>query len=372
MNYNFRKAYRFIIFLFIASLFLSGCRGGKTTEKSPKNINDDHEHKEESLSLPMKVEEGSFYTACGWLDDETILYITELNDGARIFAYHLIKGENKLLYESDQPIVKVEISPSRKYVLIHSSSSPSEASIEVIDLKGNRLAFKEIPSADLTYEWNPFDEERILISAFTEDWEFSVYELNLFYETLEEVSIPQPFAHWISEDELIYLNWDHDEPSLFAELYKYDLKKNDREKMLSNIYQIYSLGNSFMTISVDEENEEQSTYTFYTNNFEKLSSFHAPLLFEYSDWFIPYFAGNKNKNLFATFVPLYSTQSDTYAEPFQLFVVNVQTGKEELIVEEMENEPIVFSPNGRYFLYGHFHEKLIDLKTKKVIPLLEE
>lgn len=367
VNSNYRKAYRFIILLFIASLFLNGCRGGKTTEKSP----DQHDQKKESLYLPLKVEEGNFSTACGWLDDETIVYITELNEGARVYAYHLTDGKNKLLYKSDYPIVKAEMSPSRKYLLIHSSSSPSEAIIEVIDLKGNTIVYKEIPSADLTYEWNPFDENRILISAFTEDWNFSVYELNLLNKKLKGVSVPQPFAYWISEADLIYLNWDKDEPALVTDLYKYDLKKNEKEKMLSNIYQLNSYGNSFMAISLGGKNEEQAVYTFYTNQFKKLSSFHAPVLYEYSDLFIPYFDGNAKRKYFGTFVPLYSTQSDTYADSFKLVIFNYETGKEEIVLDEMDNEPISFSPNGNYCLYGNLLEKVIDLKTKEIVPLLD-
>lgn len=367
--------------IFAVVIFLSGCE--KDYMAAPLSFSK-HEtemekeriplsfHGKEAIKIPIEIKQGNFYGASGWIDDHTILYITELNDLSHIYAYNLISGENVLLYESKFPIVTLKISPSRDFILIHSSPSTNRASLIIIDQTGQEIISKEITSSELVLEWNPFDENTVLISAFTEDWEFSTYELNIEKNSLSEIFIPQPFAYWIGKNKLLYLEWDENSPSLLAPLTVFDSENGKIELILPNIYHVDSFRNRFMTIAVEEPDQQKAIYRFYENTFEEISSFRIPHLSRFSDWLIPYYDYNMKNNQFITFIPEYYSDVDLYHDGFRLALYDLESKDMEYIFDGLDNEPISCSPNGVLCLYGHYYEKILNLNTQEVFALIEE
>lgn len=388
MEESFRTLYAekkdrffFVIIMFVFFILLSGCEN--KDQASPVSFSK-HELNmvkeniplsflgEEAWKVPIQLKEGDFYGASGWIDDHTFLYITELEDHSNIYSYDLRNGENVLLYESKFPIVSLKISPSRKHILIHSSTSSNSASIAIINRTGEEIISKEITSAELVLEWNPFDESTILISTFTEDWEFSALALNMESKSLTEITIPQPFSYWIEKNKLLYLDWDENNPSFLAPLKVFDTVSGENKMILPDIYQVDSFGNRFMTISVEDKEQQKATYRFYDGAFEENGSFEIPHLTRFSDWLIPFYDYNEKQNLFITFVPEYYSEIDLYNEGFTLAVYDLATREMKNIFKDMNNEPINCSPNGVLCLYGHYYEKIINLKTKEVLSIIEE
>lgn len=322
--------------------------------------------------LPIKVEDGSFHSVNGWIDNNTILFVTDLNSRSNLLSYNITNGNQSVLYEANAPITTVMISPKREQILIHSSPSSNEAIITIIKLDGTEVSSTSIPSSELYLKWNPFNENSILISAFTEDWDYTVWNLDIEKGIREEIHIPQPFGVWVEKDKLVYLDWEAENPSLTANLKLFDLQLEKNEDYLANLYYVDTIGEYHMTIEPESGNEQNGHYTFYKNDQEELFSYSTPHLTRYSDWLVPYYDYIDSTSTFLTFEPLYSTEADVYFDGFQLISHDLKTGESMIIHEGMENEPISCSPNGRVCLIGYYFEKLLNIESKEMIQVIEE
>lgn len=381
MAFITKKKIYYILFVAVIflSLFLSGCEKDYDSATSPSNKQTgpaDEKINEpagsvESLALPLKIEDGSFHSAYGWISDYVFVYVTESSEKVKVFSYDLKKGKNKLLFESEAPIVSLYISPSRDYILIHSSPSSYHALTTIIDTKGHELFSKEIPSLDLAVEWNSFNENMVALTAFSETWEYTIYSLNISQQTLSEIDLPQPFFLWVDSNELLYLDWDDTGMQHFAPLKKFNLQTGKSEEIISEIFYADSLDvDGAFVILVGEDEINQATYSFYTKSLDKVGSFSIPLLSSFSDWVIPYFEYVPADKSFLTFQPLYSAEADVYTEKFELMSYSFEDGEKEILMEGMDNEPLSCSPNGDFCLYGFYFENLLNLKTGENIPLL--
>lgn len=358
--------------LFLMILFVSGCE--REYFFSPQPL---IQHNQDLLKdvvtpklTPIRVDEGEFYRASGFLDEQTILYLTENSMGTRLYSYQLHTGEKKLLLDGEHPVVSVSISPSRSFIFVHSSLSTNKALVSILNQNGELLFSEEIASTELAMEWNPFNEEIILLSAFTEDWDYTVYEMNIETQALIEIEVPQPFAYWLNENELVYLDWE-DSPSLVTTVKRYNINNRQIEPLFSNLYLIDSFGEVMMTVAVDEEQQSNAVYRFYTPTLEERFSFTHPHLSLYSGWLVPYYDFNVKNQVFTVFQPHYSTEADIYQGGFQLVAYDVGAGSREVLVDQMENQPITCSPNGTYCLMGYYFESLFIKDTREVVPIVE-
>ncbi|MFE8702480.1 hypothetical protein ACFYKX_17930 [Cytobacillus sp. FJAT-54145] len=375
-----KRTFFWIFIVMVAPvLFLSGCTKEKIVEFHPLSKHDTEILKQtipysflgKDYVVPISPEVGSFYSVSGWLNDRKIIYITETSRSANIYVYDLQTGKSKLFHESSNPIVSIEISPSKKYILVHSSPSTYEGLITVFNIEGKEVASKEIQSNELAFQWNSFKENLILISAFTEEWEYSLYEFNLLEQTLHDIKLPNPFAYWLNNKEVVYLGWDESNPSFFASLMKHDLVNQTSREILPSVYQLASVGRHLLTITVDENNLKEAQYTIYSDTFKQLKTFVIPHLTRFSDWLVPFYDFNESLGRFLTFKPLYSSEVDTYAEGFDLVSYHLDSEEHEVLFSGLVNEPISCSPSGVLCLYGYYFEKLIDLKSKEIISIVE-
>ncbi|TKC19902.1 hypothetical protein [Robertmurraya kyonggiensis] len=368
--------------IFTLLLILAGCQKDdknkkdetKTPDSSPKqeiSVEKEEEVIATDKIVPIQLEDGVFQTISGWEDNESILYILEGSERSDVYSHNIQNGADKLLFESVSPIVSVMISPSKEYFIVHAATSTNEALLTVLKLNGEPVMEKSIPSTELSIEWNSFDDSSVLITSFTEDWDFSVWEMDLNQSSMTEVAMPQPFGYWLSKEELLYLDWNIEEPSLYANAKKFDLETGESHDYLGNIFQVDSFGKVSVSIGANEADEKVALYTFYQDTAE-IFSFETPHLSRYSDWLVPYYDYNGKTNTFLTYQPLYSTEADVYQDGFQLVSYQLDSGENEVLFEGMENTPLSCSPDGQKCLSGYYLEKLIDLDSKKITTLVNE
>ncbi|MCM3566634.1 hypothetical protein [Neobacillus mesonae] len=256
--------------------------------------------------------------------------------------------------------------------MVHSSPSTYEGIVTIIDTKGNQKLKESIPSHDLTFEWNPFDESKVMILKFTEDWNFKAMQLDLKKARLTECSLPQPFLKWLSLNEIAYLNWDEDHPSLKAPLVKRDLDTGKGTILYEDITQFAAFRKMLIIITAEGQSSSKAKYTFYGQNRKNLFTFSIPQLSSYSDWLVPFYDYNESNGSFITFQPISSGEADAYSEGFDLVEYNVIKKQKQLIAEGLENEPISFSPSGDVILYGNSLEKIMDLHEKKTYDAVKD
>ncbi|PFP31228.1 hypothetical protein COJ96_00890 [Bacillus sp. AFS073361] len=366
-----------IFYLFIPVLILGACAQNeqvkqKVPAKHGKTNSLVTNASEDKWKLPISIPEGEFSKLAGWLSEKQILYITNLEQTSSIYRYELFTGKSELIYKSEYPIINVQISPSRKSILIHASKTNAEGLVTIIDTKGNVIFKKDFPSYELAFEWNPYNESRVLVTKFAEDWSFQVLLLDLEQSTTTELDVPQPFMKWIASNQIAWISWNVDQPSLFAPLNSRNLDTGMEKKLFSSVIHFSAFPDLTMTVTINEQDQSMSSYSFYDKDLRKLSTFSMPQLTKYSDWLVPFYDYNKEKGQFTTLRPLSSGESDAYSEGFQLLNYNIKNGRSELIMEGLENEPLILSPTGGALLYGNRFEKIIDLNHKKIYELIKE
>ncbi|WP_368297193.1 hypothetical protein [Cytobacillus firmus] len=377
VNIADQRKFLLLTFILLVSLFLiTGC---VQPEKTEIEHNKDQEKEASEPSAPpdeagnksiktIRIKEGEFQGANGWLNNDQIVYTVNDSAASRIYAYSLFSGEQELLYESSHPIASVTVSPAGKYILIRSSPGTYEAALTVIKSNGKVVWEENVTGFDFAVEWNPYHEESILIASFTENWDFTPYHIDIAKGTLAELNLREPFAKWGDSNHLIFLDWDSENPSLFAPLVKQSIAGNNETLVEEDIFQFDAARDRIMTITVNADQSDQALYTFMDNDFKELASFSIPHLTRFSDWLVPYYDWTPRGII--TFQPLYSAESDMYAGGFQLISVESETGDKEVLFEDMENAPLSCSPNGKACLTGFYLEELIMTDRKEVIPLV--
>lgn len=325
----------------------------------------------EVIPIKLGVQE-EFSKASGWLSNTEILYISNKNESSSIlYSYSLITGQSTMLYKSGQPIITAEISPKKDKVMIHSSAS-EEGVLTVIDLSGKELYSGKIESYELTFEWNPFNDDLLIVSAFTEEWDFNTYLLDLKENSLKELQLPEPFVRWISEDMLVYQQWDENEISLKAPLKSFSISGNHSKTLFEDVYQFDSLGKYLLTIEVAEgENPGLGLYTFTREGIHSAGSLTAPLLTSFSGWVVPFYDLMDDGKAFMYLRAKEQGEADLYEGGFDLMKYQFGEDKEEMVFSELANEPLSCSPSGEMCLYGFQLERVMNINTKEISELVQ-
>lgn len=375
---------RFIVIVFILALsfiFLTSCSSeqGKRVrpaaapeDASPKN-NKAPTESSNNLKMPLAAENGEFFKAVGWISDDEIAYVTNKEQASFLSSYNLHTGKSRLIFSSKQPIVTAQVSPKKDYLLVHSSPSTYEGTVTVIDLKGKVIWIDSIPSYELSFEWNPYNESEVLISKFNEDWTYKVFLVHLDRKDKAEIELPQPFFKWTAEKSIAYLNWNNDHPSLFAPLVIRNMAGNGEEQIaFKRVFQFSAFKQRLMTITVADQDPTKAIYTFYNQNVKQLEQFSMPQLSKFSDWLVPYYDYVEAKDEFLTFQPNESGDVDTYKGGFRLISWQIAKNKSVVLFQNLNNEPLSCSPSGKFCLYGQQFEKLLDLNNKKLLNWVKQ
>lgn len=371
-----KKEALFVFFCFLL-LLSAGCENGLSKisdgkENGPKDDKMTDEVGLQKFILPISLQVPGDFRAVGWIDDETILLAAEKSNESELYLYSLRNGESTFLYKSGYPSLFVMISPSKNYILIHSSISPDEAKLVILDSSGKEIWATEVLSKELAFEWNAFDENMLLVSAFSEDWSYETYLLDISRKTLEKIELPNPFAKWFDQQHFLFLNWDESEDTMLNDLYLYDGQRKKEEILLPSIVHADVFYQRLLAISLHERSVPEASYRFYNERMEEMSSFSVPYLLMDGDFLVPYYDYNRKHDLFFTFEPLSHGEADFPNGAFQLAKYDAAKGKKEILMENMDNEPISCSPNGEYCLYGFYFEKMIDVKNKEIQMIFEE
>lgn len=365
-----------ISFLFFFVSFLSACSDQQDAKPTPsEDIDKQNVTPSQTLDtwkLPISIPEGDFYKIGGWLSDHQLLYITNQEQSSSIYIYDLLKGKSELLYKSEVPIVTLQISPSKKNILVQASPSTYEGQVIILSPEGTEIMKQSFPSYELAFEWNPFNESQILVSSFNEDWTYQMLLLDIEHNKVSELSIPQPFIKWLGKEEIAYLNWDETSPSLSAPLMSKKIDAEGEKVLFNSLFQFSTFHNILMTISVEDTDQSQAIYTFYNNEKKQLLTFSIPQLSMFSGWLVPYYDFNESSGNFITLKPLKSGDADAYTEGFELVNFDIYKNKGNTILQGLKNEPILLSPSGEAALYGNRFENIINFHTKELSQLVKK
>ncbi|MEH7239539.1 hypothetical protein [Bacillus sp. JJ1562] len=372
-----RKWIYFFMFLFL----LAGCSSHQPLDISdaPKSSNKNvskgpvpTEFLGEVQQLhPLDLQGEDFNIVGDWYDDESILYVTDENGTSKIYRYHLFTGEKELFLKTSAPVLTMKANEDHSMFLLHTSDSQNQVKLTAVDKTGTVQYEWEVNSFDLFYSWNPYNTNQVFVTSFLEDWSFQTHLLDVHTQKSTKYEVFQPFIQWINSNTISYLKWDQNELDFFAPLYSYHLDTKTEGLLFENIISFVSYKDLLVTYELILGEDSIAKVGFYDPEKNKqLHEYKMPLLSDYSKWYIPsadYVAGQKK---FYSFKPYSTGAFDTYGEKFEFVSYDMSTGKEEVILEKIDDQPLNFSPNGFLCLYGFQFEKMIDLKTKTVEDLV--
>ncbi|MCQ6273706.1 hypothetical protein JMM81_01780 [Bacillus sp. V3B] len=370
----------FLWLLLIPTLLMIGCeKKGASSSQTQLNQNQATESVDSFISLvdvkenvPIPMEEGDFEKVHGWLSEQAVVYSTNMQNGSNVYVYNLIEGTSKLLAEMDTMIDSIHISDAGNYLLIRSSTTTLNCFITIVNEEGKIVFSENIDAFDVAVEWNPYNEEKVLISTFTEDWQDRTFEISINDQTMSEIELSNPFAYWIDENDLIFIDRNQEESSLWANLVMKDLISGKEKELFPDIFQVGTFNRMFITITSGQDDRNDAVYRFYESNLNPAGHFSMPKLSLFSDWLVPYYDFIERSNMFISFQPLHNDEIGMYNKGFQLFTYELgsKDTNKQLIMEGLENEPISCSSDGNLCLYGYYFEKLIDLENKKITQLV--
>ncbi|CAM3805557.1 TolB family protein [Mesobacillus zeae] len=362
-------------FLLIFAASVTGCEKGEPAGSGhreaveEKIVNDAKEAL--TAKLPIEGFEGDFNKAAGWLDESSILFYSDSGKNTGIYKYNLASGKKSLLLTSDFPVVNAIISPSGRYILIHSAPSTYEGMLTVIDQEGKQHYQEKVSSYELSLEWSPYNEEKVLVSTFDESWNYQTSILNIKERKIQTVKLPQPFAWWLNKDEILYLDWDKENPALTAPLLKMSYLGSGQKEIAPAVYHVDTSKKWVLSISDEKSEPGMAAYHLYNKKMKKVSGINVPQLSTFSGWLVPSYAFIDNDDTFLYFSPVESGEADLYNKGFILKEYSMKTKKQSNVLKDVPNEPLSCSPSGDYCLYGHNFEKLINLREKTVTTLMK-
>ena len=361
-----KKKSSLIMLMMLCILWLAACQSAETQNSPSEKVN---AVKKEVQANHLPAD--GFIENVGWLSNSDILTVRDEGDVTSFYSYNLYDGRSEKIYEVNSSYVSASISPDMKKIFIHSSPVSYSAQVTIIDETGEVQFQKDVPSYDLTHSWNRFNEDVLLMTSFSEDWSFQVYEINLEKKTMDAIEVEQPFVQWQSKSSILFQDWSSDELSVSAPLISQNILDNEKEMIVEDSVHFNQFDDSLLSVHSGED-KGPFTYQFIHPNGEIQSEFTVELLSRYSDWLIPYYDMIEKDARLITFVANEPGSFDTYTGTFSLKSWDTVSGKEKVLFEELPLEPIQCSPDGESCLYGNQLEKVIDLKEPNIVQLFNK
>ncbi len=346
------------------AIILSGC----TKEKDPAPKDPDIEHpdvSEESFEprIPhvFKANPSNFHFIADWLNDTQILYVEKMDGLYKVNYFDIETGESNLVYEDSSFIIDVFLHPSGNYLLLHTSDSPNSAVIKIVEVADGSLRHQvEIDSTELAIEWNRGNPEKILFTAFHEDWSFDLFVFNGQDDSLSIIDLEDPFPKWAGENTVMSMLYE-DHPLDGGDIQLLQLDTGEKETIgIGNV--IYFDAFEDLFVAVQSIDGDDFSYTIRKLDGTIVSSWTLPAVSNYSEWVVPTIEWLDRHRLLVKGAEK-PGQLDEMAAGFNLYLF--QKDSPVLLVKALDAGPMKCSPSGRYCLSGYMSDELIDVEEKE-------
>ncbi|MCO4850148.1 YqgU-like beta propeller domain-containing protein [Bacillus vallismortis] len=343
---------RLVCFMLLSALLFSlmACEPSHQQQKQASMAKD-----EEKDIIPLSAEKAD--GAEGWLTNSIILYTASDPTKTELFSYSIFTGKAKKLYRTDGQIVDVQINSRQQMILLQITHSHKTA-VVLLNAKGETLYQKEYETYELETAWNQYDPYQMMITVFSENWDFHTYQVNAKKDDSTLSPVQVPFIHWTSKSTFDYVREGRDDKS--GSLYSFDTASKTEQKLGDDVLFLDSFHQ--MSFTVKSASGQKGTYQFTSPQLKSPVTAELPLQTKYTSLAPMEYDYDEAKGLFYTF----KKSGDAY----KLAAVNVASGKAKDMFSLQEMEPIQISPNGKYALYGFHFEQIISLKTHKMKQLI--
>lgn len=343
-------------------LVLSACEKAKNKPPAKPNSNASIENVEESTKkIPNQIFEADpsvFHFIADWLSDTQIVYVEKRNSVYQVRYFDIESGENHLVYEDESFITDVIVHPSLNYLLIHTSKQSDAATVKIIKLDGTLQHEVEIASTELEIEWNSIDPQKIIFTAFHEDWSFDVFVFDGHSEDLSLVEVMDPFPKWLGENRIVAMKLQN-HPLDGEEVQLINTETGNIELLPEkNIIYVDTFMDQLLLVQSPIDN--LFTYRVKMRDGSIVNEWKLPAVSNYSEWIVPEVEWADVDHLLLMGTEK-SAQLDELGAEYNLYSLENEELKKK--VDSLDNEPLKCSPSGQRCLIGYTSEELIELET---------
>lgn len=343
--------------------FISACSEQKDPPTLQPDIEEPSDIAEEQIEPTphvFKADPSKFHFIADWLNDTQILYV-EKNDGIyKVNYFDIETGESGMVYEDESIIIDVLIHPSQEYILVHTSDQANSAVVKMIRMDGTVQHQVEIDSTELAIEWNRENPDKILFTAFQEDWSFDLFVFDGLDDSLTIVELEDPFPKWAGENKIMSMVLQ-DHPLDGGELQIFQIRTGEVEMTgIENVIYFDVYNDSIVTVQSIDTNA--FSYSVRKLDGTVIFGWTLPAVSNYSEWVVPTIEWLDRNRMIVTGAEK-SGQLDEMKAGFNLY--QFVEGKPELLIKELDAGTLKCSPSGLYCLSGYTSDELIDLDAKE-------
>lgn len=318
-------------------------------------------------------ESQEFYTINEWYDENTVIYSVGVNGLSSLYLHNFLTGKKALFYQTEEFISKVQANSNHSLFAVQTLEQSGTSHLRILDKKGKEVFHWSDNIEELQFMWNPYEPNELAVTEFLANLDFQLLKVSVSTKKVEKIPVNNPFVQWTSKDELAYLNWNQNGPSLVAPLMLYHINTKVEEKWLERCILFFSMKDIMLAISLDDKgNQNQSLYTFYDLETRKaLTRIKIPVLNTFSEsWWVPSLDFDYDRKLFYYLKPKHAADITEYNEGYELRVLSLQDKDEEVLADLPDNLPIKLSPDGEWCLIGQQLEQVLNLSNKKITNLV--
>lgn len=352
----------FIVAIFILTLtsISFGCSVAKQT-----NVK-----KEESeVVKPFPTSKQKFVRVVGWLTNDSVLIQAKKGKSTVFIKYNIISGKEKSILTVDSLISDVQLSPDSTQFLVYAIQNDDKVNLSVYQSgDGSMIMSKDMEPMSANFYWNPESVNKIMMIVFDQNFAYSAHLIDTETNEFKKIPTTSPFVSWYSDN--LYVVNRKDLQNELGNLYLEDSIVQEPESLIvANILQ-FAVSHNVLLTTERSANSKEVTYDFRTIGFQTIYKYQMPREYDELGTFIPYFDANFTDKTFLTFEPYESKKVSPNGNEYRLVMVNPKNKTRDVIMDLMDNKPIVSSPDGKKLLYGYQFEQLISVKDGQISNLV--
>jgi hypothetical protein len=333
----------------ILILLLSGCSDNISKIKEKNNKPFQIEHKKSEIQ-----------NIFGWIEND-ILFTFGSNDYNNLSKHDVYTGKKITLYKTKNIIINAVPRSDGKLIAIHEINNKNLSEIKIINNEGDVLFKKESDSTEIKFYWNNFADNFIYVQTFNKDWSFNTEVINLKEKMATNSNINEPLFDWISENDAIYIEWNHTQPAITGPLKIKNIKSGAIKTLKNNVLAFHVFSNTLVTFGLNTNNSKKVVVTGESiSNQSTAFSYEIDLPISYSEFInIPFINYDEEQRALYYF----ETRQDN-----KQYLIRYTSGKKEKITQAI-NSPLICKDN--LCLYGQRLDKLISVDDKSIIDLIK-
>lgn len=339
--------------------FLVGCEEKKEVYEEDEKIDMQETHEEVVQEIQQfMADPNSFRYIVDWLSDEEILFVENEAKQYHLKTFNIYTKEMLVIYEEENIMTDALIHPLKTDLLVQTTTSSDSATVKRISLDGVVQNEVTIESSELAIEWNDVNPSLMLLNAFYEDWSFDTFFFDGTTNDLTLLQTENPFPKWLGEDYFVL-------PYQDEEVIIHHVETGEKKVLNeSSIVAFDTFKESLLLVQMKED--DKMRYTILNQGGDILTSWEMSISTEEVTGNPPQFEWLDEKSLL-----LLRPVIDGQVVQPMYELVNYADGDEMVVLEGLENAPLVCSPNTLNCLTGDRLEQLIQVENKTKIEWLQ-